>query len=222
MKLEIVGIPVWDIDRARRLYGGLGWRFDADYASDDGYFRVIQFTPPGSGCSVIFGKNVTSAAPGARAPLGWKPRQWQIPPLGGLSGNASINGQLAKARVRIDGASVTPFWRGLPFVPARLARQIAARLPYGLYSFFALRTSGRRGFGVPTKSVTTGKGGYFPRRAEKASAGTGPICNDPSATCEERSSRSGAGDTARDAAHRDYQTCTGGDRPSDRAADQWA
>jgi hypothetical protein len=43
----------------------LGWRLDADYASDDGYFRVIQFTPPGSGCSVIFGKNVTGAAPGS-------------------------------------------------------------------------------------------------------------------------------------------------------------
>ena len=65
MKLEIVVIPVSDVDRARRFYGGLGWRLDADYASDDGYFRVIQFTPPGSGCSVIFGKNVTSAAPGS-------------------------------------------------------------------------------------------------------------------------------------------------------------
>ena len=43
----------------------MGWRLDADYASDDGYFRVIQFTPPGSGCSVIFGKNVTAAAPGS-------------------------------------------------------------------------------------------------------------------------------------------------------------
>ena len=65
MKLEIVVIPVSDVDRAKRFYGGLDWRLDADYASDDGYFRVIQFTPPGSGCSVIFGKNVTSAAPGS-------------------------------------------------------------------------------------------------------------------------------------------------------------
>jgi catechol 2,3-dioxygenase-like lactoylglutathione lyase family enzyme len=65
MKLEVVVIPVSDIDRAKRFYGGLGWRLDADYASDDGYFRVIQFTPPGSGCSVIFGRNVTAAAPGS-------------------------------------------------------------------------------------------------------------------------------------------------------------
>ena len=65
MKLEVVVIPVSDVGRAKRFYGGLGWRLDADYASDDGYFGVIQFTPPGSGCSVIFGKNVTAATPGS-------------------------------------------------------------------------------------------------------------------------------------------------------------
>jgi catechol 2,3-dioxygenase-like lactoylglutathione lyase family enzyme len=65
MKLEIVVIPVSDVDRAKRFYGDLGWRLDADYPSEDGYFRVIQFTPPGSGCSVIFGKNVTAAPPGS-------------------------------------------------------------------------------------------------------------------------------------------------------------
>ena len=64
MKLEIVVIPVSDVDRAKRFYGGLGWRLDADFAAGDDY-RVIQFTPPGSGCSVIFGKNVTAAAPGS-------------------------------------------------------------------------------------------------------------------------------------------------------------
>jgi catechol 2,3-dioxygenase-like lactoylglutathione lyase family enzyme len=64
MKLEIVVIPVSDVDRAKRFYGGLGWRLDADFAAGDD-FRVIQFTPPGSGCSVIFGKNVTAAAPGS-------------------------------------------------------------------------------------------------------------------------------------------------------------
>jgi catechol 2,3-dioxygenase-like lactoylglutathione lyase family enzyme len=64
MKFEIVVIPVSDIDRAKEFYGRLGWRLDADY--DNGKdFRVIQFTPPGSGCSVIFGKNVTAAAPGS-------------------------------------------------------------------------------------------------------------------------------------------------------------
>ena len=63
-KLEIVVIPVSDVDRAKQFYSErLGWRLDADF--DNGKdFRVIQFTPPGSGCSVIFGKNVTAAAPG--------------------------------------------------------------------------------------------------------------------------------------------------------------
>jgi catechol 2,3-dioxygenase-like lactoylglutathione lyase family enzyme len=63
-KLEVVVIPVSDVDRAKRFYGGLGWRLDADFAAGDDY-RVIQFTPPGSPCSVIFGKNVTAAAPGS-------------------------------------------------------------------------------------------------------------------------------------------------------------
>jgi catechol 2,3-dioxygenase-like lactoylglutathione lyase family enzyme len=64
MKLEIVVIPVSDVDRAKGFYSKLGWRLDADFAAG-GDFRVIQFTPPGSGCSVIFGKNVTAAAPGS-------------------------------------------------------------------------------------------------------------------------------------------------------------
>jgi catechol 2,3-dioxygenase-like lactoylglutathione lyase family enzyme len=64
MKFEIVVIPVSDVDRAKEFYGRLGWRLDADYDSGKD-FRVIQFTPPGSGCSVIFGKNVTAAAPGS-------------------------------------------------------------------------------------------------------------------------------------------------------------
>ena len=64
LKLEIVVIPVADVDRAKEFYTRLGWRLDADYASGDDY-RVIQFTPPGSNASVIFGKNVTAAAPGS-------------------------------------------------------------------------------------------------------------------------------------------------------------
>jgi catechol 2,3-dioxygenase-like lactoylglutathione lyase family enzyme len=64
MKLEIVVIPVSDVDRAKEFYERLGWRLDADY--DNGKdFRVTQFTPPGSGCSVIFGRNVTGATPGS-------------------------------------------------------------------------------------------------------------------------------------------------------------
>ncbi len=64
MKLEIVVIPVSDVDRAKRFYENLGWRLDADFSSSDDW-RVIQFTPPGSGCSIIFGKNVTAATPGS-------------------------------------------------------------------------------------------------------------------------------------------------------------
>src|SRR5262245_39880821 len=64
MKLEVIVIPVSDVDRAKEFYGSLGWRLDADFAAGDD-FRVIQFTPPGSGCSIIFGKNVTAAAPGS-------------------------------------------------------------------------------------------------------------------------------------------------------------
>jgi catechol 2,3-dioxygenase-like lactoylglutathione lyase family enzyme len=64
LKLEVVVIPVSDVDRAKAFYANLGWRLDADFASGDGW-RVIQFTPPGSACSLIFGKNVTPAAPGS-------------------------------------------------------------------------------------------------------------------------------------------------------------
>jgi len=64
MKLEAVVIPVADVERAKEFYGKLGWRLDADFAFDNG-FRVVQFTPPGSGCSVQFGTKITSAAPGS-------------------------------------------------------------------------------------------------------------------------------------------------------------
>ena len=64
LKLEVVVIPVSDVDRAKAFYVRLGWRLDADFASGSEW-RVIQFTPPGSACSVIFGRNVTAAAPGS-------------------------------------------------------------------------------------------------------------------------------------------------------------
>jgi catechol 2,3-dioxygenase-like lactoylglutathione lyase family enzyme len=63
-KLEVVIIPVSDVDRAKEFYARLGWRLDADFTGGDDW-RGVQFTPPGSGCSVIFGKNVTTAAPGS-------------------------------------------------------------------------------------------------------------------------------------------------------------
>lgn len=64
MRLEVVVIPVSDVDRARDFYQRLGWRLDADVGSQ-GEFRLVQLTPPGSGCSVQFGTNLTSAAPGS-------------------------------------------------------------------------------------------------------------------------------------------------------------
>jgi len=64
MKLEVVVIPVSDVDRAKRFYGGLGWRLDADFVIGD-EFRGVQFTPPGSPCSIHFGTGVTSAVPGS-------------------------------------------------------------------------------------------------------------------------------------------------------------
>ena len=64
LRFEVVVIPVSDVDRAKEFYDQLGWRLDADCPFDNG-FRVVQFTPPGSGCSVQFGSNITSAAPGS-------------------------------------------------------------------------------------------------------------------------------------------------------------
>lgn len=63
LKLELVVIPVSDVDRAKRFYAALGWRLDIDFASKE--YRVVQFTPPGSACSIIFGIGITPAAPGS-------------------------------------------------------------------------------------------------------------------------------------------------------------
>src|SRR6202795_4568787 len=64
MKFEVIVIPVADVDRSKAFYTKLGWRLDADFPFDNG-FRVVQFTPPGSGCSVQFGTSITSATPGS-------------------------------------------------------------------------------------------------------------------------------------------------------------
>ncbi len=64
MKLEVVVIPVSEVNRAKRFYGALGWRLDADLAVSD-HFRIVQFTPPGSPCSIQFGTGLTSATPGS-------------------------------------------------------------------------------------------------------------------------------------------------------------
>ena len=64
LKLEAVVIPVSDVDRAKKFYAGLGWRLDADFPFDNGV-RAVQFTPPGSECSIQFGTKLTNAAPGS-------------------------------------------------------------------------------------------------------------------------------------------------------------
>src|SRR5580658_286525 len=64
MKFEVVVIPVADVDRSKEFYTKLGWRLDADFPFENG-FRIVQFTPPGSGCSVQFGTKMTSAPPGS-------------------------------------------------------------------------------------------------------------------------------------------------------------
>lgn len=64
LKLEVVVIPVSDVDRAKRYYGGLGWRLDADFTNGADW-RVVQVTPPGSPCSIHFGNGVTTATPGS-------------------------------------------------------------------------------------------------------------------------------------------------------------
>src|SRR5438067_13002128 len=68
LKFEVVVIPVADADRSKEFYARLGWRLDADFAFDNG-FRVVQFTPPGSGCSIQFGTKITPAAAGSAAGL---------------------------------------------------------------------------------------------------------------------------------------------------------
>jgi catechol 2,3-dioxygenase-like lactoylglutathione lyase family enzyme len=64
MKFEVAVLPVADVDRSKAFYQGLGWRLDADFPFDNG-FRVVQFTPPNSGCSIQFGAKITTAAPGS-------------------------------------------------------------------------------------------------------------------------------------------------------------
>jgi catechol 2,3-dioxygenase-like lactoylglutathione lyase family enzyme len=65
MKLEVVLLPVSDVDRAKAFYESIGWRMDIDYVGDEEGFRIVQFTPPGSACSIIFGEGLTAAEPGS-------------------------------------------------------------------------------------------------------------------------------------------------------------
>jgi catechol 2,3-dioxygenase-like lactoylglutathione lyase family enzyme len=86
-KLEVVILPVSDVDRAKRFYQSLGWRLDADFASGDEW-RVVQLTPPGSPCSVFVGKGLTTAAPGS------------------VQGNFLVVDDVEKARAELAGYGV--------------------------------------------------------------------------------------------------------------------
>jgi catechol 2,3-dioxygenase-like lactoylglutathione lyase family enzyme len=125
LKLEAVVIPVSDVDRAKQFYAGLGWRLDADFRFDNG-FRIVQFTPPGSGCSIQFGAKITSAAPGSARGL------YLI-----VSDIAAAHDELASHGVTISEVfhAGTP---GAQFQANGTSGRISGRAPdHGTYSSFA-------------------------------------------------------------------------------------
>jgi catechol 2,3-dioxygenase-like lactoylglutathione lyase family enzyme len=125
MKFEAVVIPVSDVDRAKKFYARLGWRLDADFPFDNG-FRVVQFTPPGSECSVQFGTKITSATPGS------------------ARGLYLIVSDIEAARVEIAGRGVAisnVFHAGSPgaqFEPDAASGRVSGPAPnHATYSSFA-------------------------------------------------------------------------------------
>jgi catechol 2,3-dioxygenase-like lactoylglutathione lyase family enzyme len=118
MNLEVDIIPVSDVDRAKHFYEGLGWRLDDDAAPSND-IRIVQFTPPGSGCSITFGKGLTAAAPGSAE---------------GTLTVADI--EMAHDEMLSLGVDASDVWHGAPFPPeARLSGPDPARTSYG--SFFS-------------------------------------------------------------------------------------
>ena len=120
MKLEVDVIPVSNVERSKQFYGRLGWRLDEDVAAPKDV-RVVQFTPPGSACSVTFGKGITAATPGSAA--------------GGLivSDIEAAHGELIRR-----GIDASEMWHGAPFPPeARLSGPDPKRASYG--SFFSFK-----------------------------------------------------------------------------------
>jgi catechol 2,3-dioxygenase-like lactoylglutathione lyase family enzyme len=119
MKLEIHVIPVSDVDRSKQFYERLGWRLDDDAAPLEG-LRIVQFTPPGSGTSVTFGKGLTSAAPGSA-----------------LAGLIVSDIEAAHGELVGRGIEASDVWHGPPFPPeARQAGVDPERTSYG--SFFSV------------------------------------------------------------------------------------
>jgi catechol 2,3-dioxygenase-like lactoylglutathione lyase family enzyme len=118
MNLEVDVIPVSSVERSKEFYQRLGWRLDEDVAPTDDV-RIVQFTPPGSGCSVTFGKGITAAAPGSA--------------VGAL---VVSDIQAAHAELLRRGIAASEVWHGAPFpVAARLPGPDPKRTSYG--SFFA-------------------------------------------------------------------------------------
>jgi catechol 2,3-dioxygenase-like lactoylglutathione lyase family enzyme len=119
LKLEVVVIPVSDVDRSKQFYEGLGWRLDADIVIGDD-FRVVQFTPPGSGCSVSFGKGVTAAAPGSAT------LELIVPDI--VASRDELAGR---------GIDVSEVFHGSPFNPAgRISGPDPERKSYMSYAVF--------------------------------------------------------------------------------------
>jgi catechol 2,3-dioxygenase-like lactoylglutathione lyase family enzyme len=120
LKLEVHIIPVSDVERSKQFYGRLGWRLDDDVAPSKDV-RIVQFTPPGSACSVTFGKGITGAAPGSAA--------------GGL---IVSDIKAAHDEVVRRGVDASDMWHGAPFPPeARLSGPDPKHTSYG--SFFSFK-----------------------------------------------------------------------------------
>jgi catechol 2,3-dioxygenase-like lactoylglutathione lyase family enzyme len=119
MKLEVALIPVSDVDRAKEFYTRLGWRLDDDIVMGND-FRVVQFTPPGSGCSISFGKGVTAAAPGS------------------FRGGLIVSDiEAARKQVAAGGINASEVFHGSPFSPAgRISGPDPERQSYRSYVSF--------------------------------------------------------------------------------------
>ena len=119
MNLEVDIIPVSDPDRSKQFYEGLGWRLDADDAPLEG-LRIVQFTPPGSGCSVTFGTGLTAAAPGS------------------AEGGLIVSDIKAAHNELVDrGIAASDVWHGPPFpVEARQPGRDPERTSYGSFCSF--------------------------------------------------------------------------------------
>jgi catechol 2,3-dioxygenase-like lactoylglutathione lyase family enzyme len=119
MNLEIDVIPVSDVDRSKRFYESLDWRFDDDVAPLEG-LRIVQFTPPGSGCSISFGEGLTSAAPGSAE-----------------AGLVVSDIVAAHDELLGRGIEVSDVWHGPPFPPeARMSGPDPERASYGSFCAF--------------------------------------------------------------------------------------